>query len=76
MSISRMRRVQLVPSCKPHPLVGGVIDEARASLLNLARSRCILCKPYILCLNISKYHNGSACFCYLLEGNEVTIRLQ
>jgi hypothetical protein len=26
MSISRMRRVQLVPSCKPHPLVGGVID--------------------------------------------------
>jgi hypothetical protein len=27
MSISRMRRVQLVPSCKPHPLVGGVIDQ-------------------------------------------------
>jgi hypothetical protein len=31
MSISRMRRVQLVPSCKPHPLVGGVIDPIISS---------------------------------------------
>ncbi|MGB8698906.1 MAG: hypothetical protein WCD18_05770, partial [Thermosynechococcaceae cyanobacterium] len=38
MSISRMRRVQLVPSCKPHPLVGGVIDTSSIAIYNASQS--------------------------------------
>jgi mRNA interferase HigB len=64
MSISRMRRVQLVPSCKPHPLVGGVIDrEAEAvgnfTVFNIKGNR------YRLIVDID-YESGVIYFKYFL----------